>query len=624
MRKALSTGVLVALVLIAWLLGPYVSDSTDASTGTQTPVQGMGAVPTEDGVGFRVWAPHANAVSVMGDFNGWRNDANQLDSEGNGYWYGFVPDAVIGHEYKFWITSGEDSFARIDPYALKVTNSVGNAVIYDHDSFDWQGQQANCPPFNEMIIYELHIGTFNRTGEGVGDLHQAVEKLDYLKDLGVNTVQIMPVAEFAGDLSWGYNPAHIFAVESAYGGPDALKTFVREAHVRGLAVILDVVYNHFGPSDLDLWRFDGWSTNGLGGIYFYNDWRSHTPWGDTRPDYGREEVRRFIHDNAMMWLRDFRVDGLRLDMTPYMRSVGGSGWEIPDGWSLMRWIADSVRSEFPGRILIAEDMHASPRVTSTDPDGAAFHSQWDSQFVHPIREALISPSDPDRNMNEVAAAVRKSYGDAFARVVYTESHDEVANGRARVPYEIDSVDASSWPAQKRATLGTALTLTSPGIPMLFQGQEFLETGWFRDEVPLSWDRSDRFSGVTDLTRDLIALRLNRTGVTRGLTGQGLNVYRVDDANNLVAFQRWADHGAGDDVVIVVNLDAKAKENVEIGLPSGGLWKLRFNSDAGAYSPDFSDFSSFDTEARAGGRDGLEWHGNVSIGPYSVLIYSQDP
>lgn len=627
MRKTLSSLALVVLALLAWLLGPQAHDGQLPPHDTQAQVQsleGMGAIPARSGVGFRVWAPNADAVSVMGNFNGWSNTANPLDSEGNGYWYGFVRGAHAGDEYKYWVTSADDSFARIDPYARQVTNSVGNGVIYDHDEFDWQGQQANCPPFNEMVIYEMHVGTFNRNGEGVADLYQATEKLDYLKDLGVNTVQVMPVAEFAGDLSWGYNPAHIFAVESAYGGPDALKTFVREAHAKGMAVILDVVYNHFGPSDLDLWRFDGWSENDLGGIYFYNDWRANTPWGDTRPDYGREEVRRFIHDNAMMWLRDYRVDGLRLDMTPYMRSVDGSGWEIPEGWGLMRWIADSVRSEFPGRILIAEDMHSSPRVTSTASDGAAFHSQWDSQFVHPIRSVLISPSDSDRNMFEVAQAIGKNYGDAFARVIYTESHDEVANGQARVPYEIDATDASNWAAQKRATLGTALTLTAPGIPMLFQGQEFLESGWFRDDVPLDWSRSERFSGIADLSRDLVNLRLNRGGTTRGLTGQGLNVYRVDDANNLLVFQRWADHGPGDDVVVVANLDAHAAQDVAIGLPSGGLWKLRLNSDAATYSRAFSDHASFDVEAQPGGMDGLDWHGSVSVGPYSVLIYSQDP
>ena len=130
----------------------------------------------------------------------------------------------------------------------------------------------------------------------------------------------MPPFEFAGDISWGYNPSHLFAIESGYGGPDAFKRFIREAHAHGIAVIVDVVYNHFGPSDLDLWRFDGWSEGDGGGIYVYNDERAMTPWGATRPDYGRGEVRTFLRDSALTWLEEFRCDGLRFDATVYIRS----------------------------------------------------------------------------------------------------------------------------------------------------------------------------------------------------------------------------------------------------------------------------------------------------------------
>lgn len=302
---------------------------------TQPVFDGMGAIVGPDGCGFRVWAPHASAVSVVGDFNAWAADADPLAGEGNGYWYGYVSGAGVGHAYRYSLTHGDETFTRVDPYALEVTNSVGNGVICDADGFDWEGDQAHCPPHHELVIYELHIGTF-APDLGVGDFADAVGKLDYLKELGVNAIEIMPISEFAGDLSWGYNPAHIFAVESAYGGPDAFKTLVKEAHRRGIAVIQDVVYNHFGPSDLNLWRFDGWSENDKGGIYFYNDERSATPWGDTRPDYGREEVRRFIRDNALLWLREYHVDGLRLDMTPYMRSVDGNGFGLEEGMSLMR------------------------------------------------------------------------------------------------------------------------------------------------------------------------------------------------------------------------------------------------------------------------------------------------
>ena len=157
----------------------------------------------------------------------------------------------------------------------------------------------------------------------MGTFDSARRRLRYLEHLGVSAVQVMPPFEFAGDISWGYNPAHLFAIESAYGGPDAFKAFVREAHARGIAVIVDVVYNHLGPSDLDLWRFDGWAEGDGGGIYFYNDIRGVTPWGATRPDYGRGEVRTFLRDSAMTWLEEFRCDGLRFDSTVHIRTTEG-------------------------------------------------------------------------------------------------------------------------------------------------------------------------------------------------------------------------------------------------------------------------------------------------------------
>ena len=586
---------------------------------------GMGAIITDGGVAFRVWAPNADSVSVTGDFNGWSVDANLLENEGNGYWYGFVEGAAPGQEYKFHLTNGEQELDRIDPYAMQVTNSVGNGVIYDHSAYDWEGESAHCPPHHEMVIYEMHVGSFAPSDDGVGGFHDVIEQLDYLQGLGVNTLQIMPVAEFAGDQSWGYNPAHIFAVESAYGGPDAFKTLIKTAHQRGFAVILDVVYNHFGPSDLDLWQFDGWGEDGKGGIYFYNDDRSSTPWGDTRPDYGREEVRRFIHDNAMMWLRDYHVDGLRLDMTPYMRSVSGGGFELEEGFGLMRWITQSMRDQYPGRISIAEDLHGHDRIVGLDDDGAGFHAQWDAEFVHPVRHAITAMTDEERSLSSIADAIAHDYdGDPFRRVVYTESHDEVANGSARVPHEIDPDNADGWFAQKRSTVGGALVMTSPGIPMIFQGQEALEGGWFSDDDPLDWDRIERFRGITKLYQDLIDLRLNRGGVTRGLTGRGLNVFHVNEADNVIAFQRWMDHGAGDDVVVVVNLSTETYTDYRIGMPHGGLWKLRFNSDAKLYSSLFGDFDSFDVTAHDdSGEDGMGAHANVAIAPYSVLIYSQD-
>lgn len=585
-------------------------------------MEGMGPLVHDAGVAFRVWAPHADEVHVVGDFNDWDDRATPMTAEDGGNWYADVPAATPGDEYKYLIRRGDDVLHRVDPRVRQVTNSVGNGVIHDPRAFDWRGDDFSIAAHNELVVYELHIGSFAaHPDDGKGNLLRALDRLDHLEDLGVNVIQIMPLAEFAGDRSWGYNPAHVFAVESTYGGPDALKEFVRAAHARGMAVVLDVVYNHFGPSDLDLWQFDGWSENGKGGIYFYNDHRSQTPWGDTRPDYGRGEVRQFIHDNALMWLREYHLDGLRYDMTPYIRSVSGAGDDLPEGWSLMRWINGRIREEFPGRILIAEDMHDDPRLTRVDEDGAAFHAQWDGTFVHAVREAVITPDDAARSIEDVIRAVTRHDDDAFSRVVYTESHDEVANGRARVPAEIDAADPQGWYAQKRSTVGAALVLTSAGIPMLFQGQEFLEGGWFRDDVPLDWARNDDLHGLVRLYRDLITLRRNISGVTRGLTGQHTEVLHADEERKVLVLHRWADGGPRDSTVVVVNLSHEERRDERVPLPGPGPWRLRLNSDARIYSDVFGDGAAFDLESHD--EPGVGATAALSIPPYSVLIYSQD-
>jgi 1,4-alpha-glucan branching enzyme len=580
---------------------------------------GMGSLPHATGTAFRVWAPHADAVVVTGDFDGWSGTDHPLTNEGDGYWYGDVPGAGPGQEYKFHLTRGADTLERVDPYARQVTNSVGNGIIYDVGAYDWQDDDFTCPPHHELVIYETHVGSFVGGKGGPGNLDLVAGKLGYLRDLGINAIELMPLMEFAGDYSWGYNPAHIFAVESGYGGPDALKDFVKEAHHHGIAVILDVVYNHFGPSDLALWQFDGWSDNNLGGIYFYNDHRARTPWGDTRPDYGREAVRRYIHDNAMMWLRDFHIDGLRFDMTPYMRSVDGTGKDIPEGWELMRWIARDVREQFPGRIMIAEDLHGDPAVTSTGDEGACFHAQWDTHFVHPVRRAIIAADDAHRSMEEVAHAITVDYGHPFARVIYTESHDEVANGSARVPHEINDSDSTGWAAQKRATLGAALVLTAPGIPMIFQGQEFLEDEWFRDNVPLDWPRGEQFLDVVRLFRDLISLRRNLEGHSAGLTGRHVRLLHADDKAKLIAFQRATDHD--EHAVVVANFSSEPLSGQEIGMPHAGTWALRLNSDAATYSALFGDHPAHDLEAHELLHRTHPAFASVDIGPYTLLVYT---
>jgi 1,4-alpha-glucan branching enzyme len=591
-----------------------------------TKIEGMGAMPHAGGVAFRVWAPHAQRVSVIGSFNDWNGNTHPMHAEAHGYWYANVAQAQVGDEYKFLLTTEQGALHRIDPYAREVTNSVGNAIVHD-PRFNWEGDDFQLAPWNELVIYELHIGTFNDEEDGnqPGQFKGVVARLGHLKRLGVNAIQIMPVAQFAGERSWGYNPAHIFSVELAYGGPVAFKQFVKRAHQEGIAVILDVVYNHLGPSDLDLWQFDGWSEHGRGGIYFYNDERAKTPWGDTRPDYGRSEVRQYILDNVCMWFDEYHVDGLRFDATQFIHTVDGtSDRDLPEGWSLLQWINSQITQQFPGRITIAEDLQNNPWLTKdVGAGGAGFGVQWDANFVHPIRRAVITSQDAQRSLVAIRDALCSRYNDdAFDRVIYSESHDEVANGRARVPHEVNPQDPKGWYARKRSTLAAALVFTAPGIPMLFQGQEFLEGEWFRDTVPVDWDQRDEFRGIVRLYRDLIRLRLNRDGCTHGLCGQFTRVYHLHEERKVIAFHRWDQGGAGDDVVIVANFLNEPQEDYVIGFPAAGTWTLRFNSDWQGYSDDFAGHPSTNAVTEPGAYDGFPDRATLSIGPYSVLIFSQ--
>lgn len=608
--------------------GANIWDNNGASNYTYTSAliasakSGLGAWVDSGDTSFRVWAPNATTVAVAGTFNSWSTSANPLVAEAGGTWSVDVAGNLDTETYKYVI---DGTLWKNDPRATDVTNSVGESIISAPSTYSWSS--FTMPGWHDLVIYEMHIGTYNDTAGGnPGTWQTAISKLDHLEDMGINAVELLPIAEFAGDWSWGYNPAHPFAPESIYGDPDDLRDFVDECHQRGIAVIVDVVYNHLGPSDLDMWRFDGSSTGSYGGIYFFQDWRAPTPWGDTRPDYGRGEVRTYLKDNAMYWLEEFNTDGLRWDSTVNIRTQNnGGGGSIADGWSLMQYINNEIDSASGWKISIAEDLQNDDYLTkTTGVGGAGFDSQWDSDFVHPIRDAIIEATDANRDMYAVKDAIQKvDNGDRLKRVVYTESHDEVANGSARVPEEIWPGNASSWFSKKRSTLGAAIVFTSPGIPMIFQGQEFLEDGYFQDTDPIDFAKATTNSGIVDLYTDLIGLRKNSGSKTAGLRGNGVNVHHVNNTNKLVAYHRWDSGGSGDDVIIVANFSSTSYSSYNIGFPSSGTWKVRFNSDWSGYDSGFGNYYSYDTTASWGAKDGMSYNANVGIGPYSVIILSKD-
>ena len=610
-----------AIGLLGWL-GPVL-----AADASERP--GMGATVYQDadgwGTTFRTWTPYADAVYVSGTFNGWATNTHPLTMEGDDLWSLDVPGVWAGHEYQFIMLNDSNTHWRNDPRARKLTNSNGKSIIVNPEQYQWQHEMVT-PNSNELVIYEMHTGTFG-TSEGgpfPGNFPGVRAHLDHLQNLGINAIELLPINEFAGDQSWGYNPGHIFSVESYYGGPQQLKQLIDDCHERGIAVLIDVVYNHLGPTDLGCWQFDGWSENDGGGIYFYNDERAATPWGDTRPDFGRTEVRQFLRDAAVLWLDEYHVDGLRVDGTRWIEwtDVGNN----PDGWSWMQWLNDELDSLYPGKLITAEDMSNNHWITKTTGEGGAgFDAQWDPWFVHPVRQVIEESNDDYRNMWDIKDAITFNYNDSpFQRVIYTESHDEVANGRTRVPEAIWPGNPDSYYSKKRSTLAAGIVFTSPGIPMIFQGQEFLEDGWFTDDEALDWERAETYTGITALYRDLIALRLNTAGNSRGLTGGNVNVHHVNDWDNVVAWHRWLEGGEGDDVIVLANFKNLAWGDYRIGFPRGGTWKVRFNSDWQGYDEEFGGAASDNIVVDAIELDGMPYSASLEFGAYSMIILSQSP
>ncbi len=283
-----------------------------------------------------------------------------------------------------------------------------------------------------------------------------------------------------------------------------------------------------------------------------------------------------------------------------------------------------IAERFPGRLTIAEDLRSDLTITRPASDGGAgFGAQWDGAFVHFVRAALIASDDEDRDVVSVAGVIGDRAGEGFRRVIYTESHDEDANGSARVPEEIWPGYADSWASKKRATLGSAIVLTSPGIPMLFQGQELVEGSWFSDEDGLDWTLRHRHAGLLRLHRDLISLRRNTADLSRGLRGEHVAVHHLNAAAKVLGWHRWLEGGPRDDVIVLANFSTDAFPGYHVGVPRAGRWRVRFNSDWDGYDPEFETVDSNDADSEAGEHDGMAQRIAVGLGPYSVVILSQD-
>jgi 1,4-alpha-glucan branching enzyme len=538
-------------------------------------LRGPGGTLADNGAFFKVWAPHAKSVAVMGDFNGWNEFSHFLWHAGD-WWYGFQPNAQAGHRYKFAIANAPatpagppPSLKKPDPWGKLMEGSSGASILVD-PNFDWTDGSWKTPAFENMIIYELHVGTFVGKNDGQhypGNLENLATKLDYIKSIGANMIEVLPMHEVPGPDGntpyLGYAPTGLFAVESSYKGTalssyKGLQNFVNLAHARGIGVIMDVVYNHFsdaGGRDNWYWNYDGDSEHGDGGIYFAGN---NTQWGPA-PDWGRAEVRDYIKDNTRYWLRDFHLDGLRWDVTAEIKNKQNGA-----GWNAMRDIVSTLKQEFPGRIQICENLPYEKPVVEGDagsPNGG-FHAGWWVDFNHKLQEAFKRGKDAD--LGEAKLGINGGdYSHVTKRVVYAISHDEARNGRAYLTTEFGG--RGNWDARAKARAMGALLFFTPGIPMLWQGEEFAQDDWFNDDFEHApnwrYETDTEGSQMKQLYRDAITLRWRHDVLRTG----GLE-WTHEDPNRILAFRRDAGNQS---ILVVVNFSDTSYGPFNYGVSTGG-------------------------------------------------------
>jgi len=535
-----------------------------------------GATLIDRGAFFKVWAPHAQSVALIGDFNSWNRSDHALWNEG-GWWFGFEPGVKAGQKYRFSINGTRD---RADPFGRQMEHSAGASIVKAADTFAWTDGFWKPPRFENMVIYELHVGTFVGKNDGQtypGNFKNLLTKLDYIKGLGANMIEILPVHEVPGPDGGnptpylGYAPTGLFAVESSYSSGtansyDDLKEFVNAAHAQGIGVILDVVYNHFSDvsgRDNWYWEYDGDGEGGDGGLYFAGQ---NTQWGPA-PDWQRNEVRQYVEDNCKYWLREFHFDGLRWDVTRDIKNR-------PGGWEAMRSIVWNVRQEFPDRIMICENLPYEREVVQS----GNFHSGWWVDFHHKLKEAFKAESGA--SLRDVRDGVNGGdYSHVTKRVIYAMSHDECRNGHAYLPTEFGG--RGSWDARAKARGMAALLFMSPGIPMIFQGEEFAQDDWFTDDlahaVNWSYERDDDGSRMKALYRDAIKSRWDNEVLRLG----SLSWTHEDQTNKVVAFRRdWGDQH----ILVVVNFGATSfdQHSYGAGTEMDGKWTQILCSQDKAY------------------------------------------
>ncbi|HUJ04478.1 MAG TPA: 1,4-alpha-glucan branching protein GlgB [Streptosporangiaceae bacterium] len=556
-------------------------------------VLGARVRPELGGTSFAVWAPSARGVRVIGDFNHWDGRAHPMRSLGSsGVWELFLPGVGTGARYKFELCGQDGSWHRkADPMATCAETPPATASVVYESGYrwadqDWMAARAARDPLREpMSIYEVHIGSW-RPGLSYGEL--ADELVHYVGERGFTHVEFMPVAEHPFGGSWGYQVTSYYAPSARFGTPDDFRHLVDRLHQAGIGVLVDWVPAHFPKDTWALARFDGSQ------LYEHADPSrgEHPDWGTLIFDFGRREVRNFLVANAVYWLEEFHIDGLRVDAVAsmlyldYSRGPGQwtpnvlGGRENLDAVSFLQEVNATCYKRSAGIVMIAEESTAWPGVSRpVHLGGLGFGLKWNMGWMHDTLSYLShDPLFRRYHHNELTFSMMYAYSENF---VLPLSHDEVVHGKGSLLAKMPGDDWKQF-ATVRALLG--YQWAHPGKHLLFMGSEFAQRAEWSHERGLDWAElgSPAHAGVQRLVSDLNAAYRTLPALWReDFSPAGFSWIDANDAfGNVVSFLRFAPDAPA--VACVVNFSGDPHYDYRIGLPMTGTWREVLNSDATHY------------------------------------------
>ncbi len=589
----------------------------------------------QDGAVFRVWAPHAKAVSVVGDFNSWVPGSHPMTKVEEGIWELFIPGIKEYDIYKFCVTSPSDELLfKADPYAFHTETRPSNgSKVYDLDGYAWNDgawleQQEKQDVINSPVsIYEMHMGSWKMKDENTPYNYSEVADLliPYIKDMGYTHVELLPITEYPFDGSWGYQVSGYFAPTSRYGTPKDFMAFVDKLHQAGIGVILDWVPAHFPRDGYGLYMFDG--------APCYEDPNprrgEHKEWGTMVFNYGMGEVQSFLISSALFWIDQYHLDGLRVDAVAsmlyldYNRRDGewepnvNGGKENLEAIAFLQKCNGVVLGRHPHKMMIAEESTAWPMVTKPAADGGlGFNFKWNMGWMNDMLSYMkTDPLFRAGNHGKVTFSFFYAFSENFILPI---SHDEVVHGKCSLINKMPG-DYETKFANLRTFYG--YMMAHPGKKLLFMGQEFGQFIEWDEKKPLDWMllEYDKHRQLQSYVRDLNAFYKENPAMWQvDYSWEGFQwIVPDDNQQSVVIFLRR--DAAGKMILVACNFNPVLRQGYKLGVPVSGTYKELLNSDDARYGG--GDVHNAPVRSVKGAMHGFDQHIKIDLPPLSTIYFS---